>query len=126
MNNENYTVDYFIAKFEAIPTDKWCVMFLERDGRHCAIGHCLSSTLRPPEMQPEAAALINLTGKTGGDDPTIALVNNGSSLTYPEDTPKLRVLAFLHDIKRQQEEAAEAFELRPLNLSKPVERKELV
>ena len=35
-----YDVDYFIAKFEAIPASKWCISAYERDGKHCALGHC--------------------------------------------------------------------------------------
>lgn len=34
-----YNVEYFIAKFEAIPEDKWCVNTQEDEkGRRCAAG----------------------------------------------------------------------------------------
>ncbi|WP_285011232.1 hypothetical protein [Pedobacter faecalis] len=37
----NYTLDYFIEKFEAIPEDKWTTNeFADEQGRCCAFGHC--------------------------------------------------------------------------------------
>jgi hypothetical protein len=39
--NPVYDVDYFIAKFEAIPEDKWGRSELSYDdGRCCVLGHC--------------------------------------------------------------------------------------
>lgn len=36
-----YTIDYFIAKFKAIPRKHWIIGMLNDDkGRHCALGHC--------------------------------------------------------------------------------------
>jgi len=36
-----YDIHYFIAKFEAIPDNKWCVeKFTDEKGRCCALGHC--------------------------------------------------------------------------------------
>ncbi len=37
----DYTIDYFISKFEAIPEDKWVIGVVRtNDGRCCAMGHC--------------------------------------------------------------------------------------
>ena len=36
----DYTIDYFINKFEAIPKERWCTASLTKDDRCCALGHC--------------------------------------------------------------------------------------
>lgn len=36
-----YDVDYFIAKFSAIPKNKWTTKkYSDGNGAHCALGHC--------------------------------------------------------------------------------------
>jgi len=35
-----YTVDYFIKKFEAIPENKWFIGGYEDGYKKCALGHC--------------------------------------------------------------------------------------
>lgn len=119
MNNENYTVDWFINFFGAIPEDKWISNGDLWDGwsTRCAVGHCLK--YGDIEHTPESQALVRvMTPLRGANSWWIYDINNGDDPRYQQPTPKLRILAALHDIKRQQEEAAERFELRPLNLSK--------
>jgi hypothetical protein len=35
-----YTRDYFIAKFEAIPEELWTTRVFRDGGKCCAMGHC--------------------------------------------------------------------------------------
>lgn len=91
-----YTVDYFIRKFEAIPEERWCVYVTDDgNGRHCAYGHCLHNDA----VTPESMALIELFPL----NENAAVINNGHSPRYPQPTPKQRILAALHDIKKMQE-----------------------
>lgn len=115
MNNENYTVDYFIAKFEALADSD---VGFGRRVNHCALWHC---GLTDPwcEVNEEARALAELFRplvRTSTEVDTrciepVWLVNDGNKC-LPEfikeaKYPRQRILAALHDIKRQQEEAAE-------------------
>lgn len=122
MNNENYDCAYFIAKFEALADRD---VGLGHIGSRCALYHCGIGGVAdyyPPTQ--EALALATVLGfkrsdnKPYGYAERVYYINDGHNTAYQQPTPRRRILAALHDIKRQQEEAAEAFELRPLNLSK--------
>ena len=92
-----FTVDYFIAKFEAIPEEEWCEgEYVSSDGRKCALGHCGHS---PFGLTFEREALINLFKKSGlyASD-----INDGKHSKYQQPTPKQRILAALRDIKERQ------------------------
>lgn len=90
----NYTVDYFIAKFEAIPDEQWCVgEFTDQERRHCAVGHCLDRM----QLTEESKALVRLMGHN------TTFVNDGVDPDYQQPTPKARILAALRDIKAKQE-----------------------
>ncbi len=82
-----YTPAYFIAKFEAIPDELWCVNhYAGPGGSHCAIGHCEGI------HSAEADALRGLL-------PTPAAgINDGNSSKYQQPTPKARILAALRDL----------------------------
>lgn len=42
-----YDIDYFIAKFEAIPRESWCEGdFTNRYDQHCALGFCDMTSTR--------------------------------------------------------------------------------
>lgn len=63
INDEKYTVDYFIKKFEAIPEDKWYVgKFFGPEERCCAVGHCAlpGNYKLHPFQTPEGLALMTL------------------------------------------------------------------
>jgi len=56
-----FTKEYFIKKFEAIPEDKWCVGELTAPNDkdcYCALGHC--GVLETSSLNPEARGLKNL------------------------------------------------------------------
>lgn len=102
-----YTLDYFIKKFEAIPEEKWTTKSYGSDGVHCALGHCMGNkyTLTNSEIE----TLVKLTGLCfgytefeGGDSTLIANINDGLNSNYKQETPKQRVLAFLNDLKAKQ------------------------
>lgn len=108
-----YTVDYFIKKFEAIPEDKWLTRSYEDpfSGKKCALGHC-GLTFSEESKQKfgsaygeEFAALqIIFDGKAGGvDGGRVAKINDGIDDNYNQPTAKQRILAALYDIKKMQE-----------------------
>lgn len=89
-----YDRDYFIAKFEAIPEEKWCCGQSNGPaGTHCALGWCDVET--PDETGPEWSGLITLCLH---GDLLIELVNDGGCERYDQPTPKARVLAALRDL----------------------------
>jgi hypothetical protein len=92
-----YTRDYFIAKFEAIPEDKWCTDSYEFQGRHCALGHCgLNGGNDTPAATPEeAGVLLELFREIRA---SVTDVNDGLDARYRQDTPKQRILAALREV----------------------------
>ena len=110
-----YTVDYFIKKFEAIPETLWCVENIEKDGRHCALGHCGGWPHESKESTALAKVLVKYYELTSLDLPK----NHRDEIDYAEvvynindfdsmfsdlgATPKQRILAALYDIKKMQE-----------------------
>jgi hypothetical protein len=94
-----YDVDYFIAKFSAIPDAAWLTGEYEYKGKCCALGHCGISYKPGATQSEEADALIDLFTLIG-QDPT--QVNDGEASEYPQLTPKERILAALRDIKARE------------------------
>jgi len=105
-----YTVDYFIEKFSGL--NNWRTGSLsDKEGNHCVLGHCGVVTVRFDGnsagyvLNEEANALGSLFGVLPGrfaatpDYYEVIRVNDGTNPFYPENTPKERVLAALHDIK---------------------------
>jgi len=93
-----YTVDYFIQKFEAIPDEKWTIKeFTNAIGQCCALGHC-GRRIGSPTAEGEA--LYQLFHENEMDGP--AHINDGYSIEYQQPTPKARILAALNDIKTKQ------------------------
>lgn len=94
----NYDVNYFISKFEAIPEEKWTTgRYIDENGRCCAYGHC---GVMPNLMTEEAKALENLFAKILQSPDH---VNDNKAIHYTQETPKARILAALYDIKKQLE-----------------------
>ncbi len=88
-----YNVDYFIAKFESIPEEKWCVdRVTNKEGQHCAFGHCSADK---GANCIEGEKLYRLTTP----EFLVADVNDGRDKKYQQPTPKQRILAALYDIK---------------------------
>jgi len=95
--SEEYTVDYFIKKFEAIPEENWISgRYLSTDG-YCALGHCGE---RRWGFTPESLALVDLFFDY---ELAVASVNDGNSYMFPQPTPKQRVLAACRYIKALQD-----------------------
>jgi hypothetical protein len=94
----NYDVDYFIAKFEAIPEERWCEgTYDDLTGRHCALGHCGIRFEAGKSSNPEGDALVKLTATEAVN------INDGHDGRYEQPTPKQRIIAALLDIKSKQE-----------------------
>lgn len=94
-----YNVEYFIAKFEAIPEDKWCVMKLEIGDKHCALGHC-GVLKMGVQLQGEGSAIVSLIYNSLGYG--IFQINDYKTNQYPQKSPKQRILAALYDIRDKE------------------------
>lgn len=108
---EDYTVDYFIEKFEKIPEDKWGIKRLTDDmGNHCALGHCkvVENTQPTSEAISLAGILLPLSETTLSITVErdwyfiVYPINDGHHTNYQQPTPKQRILAALYDIKKMQ------------------------
>lgn len=118
-----YTVEYFLDKFSKISERRWTIQrFFKRNffapNQHCAQGFCLpKSVLRQMAkskfsgthgvnygLVPELIGLFRLFGTPSKQTSVlIASINNGLDERYQQPTPKARILAALHDIKKLQE-----------------------
>ena len=109
-----YDIDYFIAKFTAIPEEQWCMRsFTDRQGRHCAVGHCGADSSDSWSCNEEAMALTRICRDFLNDSPTA--INDYKPVSgFSTTTPRQRILAALHLAKTKFEAQAEAFELRPI------------
>jgi hypothetical protein len=115
-----YTVDYFIEKFEAIPESMWANgiggYFSDANSPKCALGHLNNNNDKSMSyhgMCKEARSLCNLFSKAvveidfnsdcvPGSERLVWGVNDGYGRGYKQPTPKQRILAALYDIKAQQ------------------------
>jgi hypothetical protein len=108
----NYNIDYFIAKFKAIPEDQMG----DSQDTGCAYGQCRKShrVRDDGSATQEGIALTKLMASINGltasskacYDPylgTPARINNGEVEQYQQPTPKQRILAALLDIKNAEE-----------------------
>lgn len=102
-NMENFTVDYFIKKFEAIPEEKWMVgEFKDNEGRFCALGHCGQRMgMSCNEIPDESWTLRSLFAWTMNRF-SVTNINDGKDYNYQQPTPKQRVLAALYDVKNKK------------------------
>lgn len=91
-----YDAAYFIAKFEAIPEDKWTTGSFTFGPRHCVYGHC--GKLAVMQETDESRALFQIAFEHRGH--SVVDVNDGYAAQYPQETPKQRVLAWLRDAKK--------------------------
>lgn len=112
-----YAIDYFIKKFKAIPSYRWCtehyhstttVLFnLITIATHCAQGFCTKPTLFEFVPQTEELLVLRELFQSANDSQegrlTIGRINNGEDERYQQRTPKARVLAALYDLKREQQ-----------------------
>lgn len=119
-----YTVDYFIKKFEAIPEERWTTgTFLSyEEERRCALGHCFSKKiiwkLQDAGMKDDGSTAYPITEKekqtsfkeayvlsklfcenAREGSQKIIDVNNGLDSVYQQLSPKQRIFAALYDIK---------------------------
>lgn len=103
----NYSVQFFIDKFSAIPEDRWVIgefSDFSDNNNCCALGHC---GVRNNMGTLEGTALGKLFKILCPDDSFVAQVNDGEATQYGQQTPKTRILAALYDIKSLQEKPAQ-------------------
>lgn len=92
----SYDVDFFIAKFEAIPEERWTMGTYHDGPKSCVLGHCGGVNGNAFGAEPEA--LRDLFAEITAHP---AVVNDNEDDRFPQETPKARVLAALHTIKEQ-------------------------
>jgi len=98
-----FTVDYFIEKFGAIPEGRWTTgVYRDEEGRCCALGLCGARGPNDGCCWPlEASKLSDLvTTEIGG---TVTTLNDDTG-AWPKlgGTPKSRILNALRAIKERQ------------------------
>jgi hypothetical protein len=108
-NNIEYTIKYFINKFENTKEEDWRIGRLKnKEGQKCAVGHIMkynpegnfsSSTIN---SQIEVDALINIFLKSSKGIHSASNVNDNKCGTkygvysYLGNTPRQRILNFLY------------------------------
>lgn len=95
-----FTVDYFIKKFEAIPDELWSVGNYESGGKCCALGHCGE---RLGTRVHESVALARMFDPLAWP---VSHINDGlfgTIVTRYGNTPKERILNALREIKSKEE-----------------------
>lgn len=95
---ENYDVDYFIKKFEAIPEERWCTGYYHKEDRtkFCALGHC-------GRFVSDADSIESLALRRVFHPAVVSIINDNGNIRYSQATPKQRILAALYDIKAKQQ-----------------------
>lgn len=110
-----YTVEYFIEKFEGIPEEEWCIGIQQNElGQRCAFGHCLPIEQRQMgylssgrgNETPEGKslkAMFEIHFKSNEVMWSVAYINNGKNEMFQQPTPKQRILAALYEIRDKQQ-----------------------
>jgi hypothetical protein len=112
-----FDIDYFIAKYEAIPDELFTVHLFENyEGQKCSVGHC--GVYDKAGITPESLALkqvlaeLPVTSKRTGELVVDAFstfpvkasnISDGLVKEYPQKTPKQRILAALCDAEVLQQ-----------------------
>lgn len=103
----NYNVDYFIAKFSAIPEERWITGVMTDKNKYCALGHCGAGNPLAGNADfnhTEESKALNKLFKANFNEPAWK-INDSKDYGYPQSTPKQRILAALQDIKKAQLDA---------------------
>lgn len=97
-----YTLDYFIDKFSKIPDEKWITGDWWDGVGCCAGGHCgaRTSSTDVDEFNALGRFIYDVYGYSTG----VPDINDGKDTRYQQPTPKQRILAVLHDIKKLNSE----------------------
>lgn len=108
---QEFTVDYFIKKFEAIPEKMWITKIWNNftTGQSCVNGHCgvkMSDVCTDESLGLKMAftSLSKYTEENFLFSFTALQINDGCDDRYQQPTPKQRILAALYDIKKMSNE----------------------
>jgi hypothetical protein len=105
MTTTQYTPDYYISKFEAIPDKFWTTgNYATRRGDTlvcCAYGHCGVRGIFDEQdgNNEEADALRDLFLRCPLKPASVIEINDGRNPNFQQPTPKARILAALREIK---------------------------
>lgn len=98
--NTQFTVDYFLKKFSAIPEEFWTGNGNYFEGnKRCAFGHCERLT----DHWNEESTALNKLFRLLPFRAVVICINDGEDDKYKQPTPKQRILAALRDIKKMEE-----------------------
>lgn len=100
-----YTIDYFIEKFNKIPAELWTTYKFESDGKCCALGLCgarFDSDIQQIAYTPEALALFQIF--VDAKLPLVMKVNDCIfDREFTQRHPKFRILHALKMAKKKEE-----------------------
>lgn len=97
-----FDVDYFIAKFDAIPENLWTIKkYVDDKGCMCALGHCGARVNESIQKVTEESLALNLLF-TDVINVNVVSVNDRIINVFG-GTPKKRILNALVTIKALQE-----------------------
>lgn len=104
----DYNVDYFIKMFSAIPENLWCIRTTLNDkGQRCAYGHTrqmgVVNEFENLDIKYRDRLKLTWIGNAYKQQTVFADINNGYYAEYQQLTPKQRILAALHDIKKMED-----------------------
>lgn len=97
----NYSVDYFLRKFQGISNIFWTTGKFSSffTFSHCALGHCKVKENSEHELTEEGRALVGLFKSKGLN---VIAINDGHDKRFFQPKPKERILAALNYIKNAQ------------------------
>lgn len=100
--DKKLTPDYFIAKFSAIPDDKWTTdKFINDLGQCCVLGHLgMRSGYHQDKGNYEETQSLNYLFIDNLFTGTVTSVNDGKCALFQQPHPKQRILAALEYIKK--------------------------
>ena len=100
-----YDIDYFISKFESIPSEHWSTRSTVDGNKRDVLGHCGVTRL---SWTDEADAFIDIVSQNMVD-PVAAtmiplIINDGQAWASGlGGTPKARILTYLKALKRRND-----------------------
>ena len=103
------TLDEFIDFYKEIPSRKWTAHDFSYGGQYCAVGHLgiksWSFTIKQKRMLKRLTKLTHGSTTVFKYPTNLVDVNNGNNRKYSQRSPRSRVLAYLKDIKKENEKA---------------------
>ena len=105
-------INFFIDMFSAIPDENWNTDggYYKREDETkscaCALGHCMNLDRNNwndsgPFFNHRSVTAAKLRELFNNEGSIVTYINDYKSEAYPQETPKLRILAALNDLKNK-------------------------